>query len=277
MKGQLTLAPHKDKLMQLIGVERTPIYRLSQTSLEWAGEQLNYDHIRQWCRFNNIPVPSLKESNSSAGAILRRKQTFLNNYGVDNPSKSSAIQSKKDQTNLARHGVNNPFQRKDIQIKIEQTLMDKYGVSNARYLPRHYDHGTGRLTAPHKKVSAYLQEISIVHYNEQPNLFPKPRAKNNRIYSPIVDIWIPDINLVVEIYGDRWHANPRTYLANDILPLWDGDLTAQQIWDRDSQRINHIKSFGADVHVIWESEINKTLDIVKDQLYRIIQDKGSIK
>lgn len=273
MRGQMAIAPHHDTLMQLIGVDRTPIYRVAQTSPEWAGEQLKYKAIRTWCELNNIPVPTLKEANGSIGTKQRRKQTFINKYGVDNPSKAQGVKLKKDQTNLLRYGVTNPFQRDEVKLKSEQTLVSKYGVSNARYIPRTHEDGTGRLSAPHKKVSAYLEQMGIVHLNEQQNLFPKLRAKNNRIYSPVVDIWIPDIRMVVEIYGDRWHANPEVYVESDLLPLWDGNLTAKQIWDKDKARLDHIQSFGVEVYVIWESEINKNFDTTVNQLYAAIQNR----
>ena len=273
MRGQIAIAPHHDNLMQLIGVDRTPIYRVAQTSPDWAGEQLKYNTIRTWCELNNIPVPTLKEANGSIGAKQRRKQAFINKYGVDNPSKAQSVKLKKDQTNLLRYGVTNPFQRDEVKLKSEQTLVNKYGVSNARYIPRTHEDGTGRLSGPHKKVSAYLEQLGIIHLNEQQNLFPKPRAKNNRIYSPIVDIWIPDIRMVVEIYGDRWHANPEVYVESDLLPLWDGNLTAKQIWDKDNARLDHIRSFGVEVYVIWESELNKNFDTTVNQLYAAIHNR----
>jgi len=273
MRGQLSLAPHHNSLLQMIGVDRTPLYRVVQTSPEWAGEQLKYHNIQIWCKINNVSAPSIKEANGSTGAKQRRKQSFIARYGVDNPSKATEVKTTKTQTNISRYGVVNPFQRDEVKLKSEQTLINKYGVSNARYILRTHENGTGRLSVPHKKVSTYLEQMGVIHLNEQQNLFPKPRAKNNRIYSPIVDIWLPDIRLVVEIYGDRWHANPHIYVASDLLPLWDGNLTAQEIWDRDNARVDHIKSFGVEVYVIWESEIIKNFDTVMNQLYCVIQDR----
>jgi len=54
------------------------------------------------------------------------KNTLLQNYGVDNPSKSAIIQGKKKKTNMERYGVkwySNPNKAKITNIK-------KYGVDN---------------------------------------------------------------------------------------------------------------------------------------------------
>jgi len=268
MRSQRTLEPFHSQLLQWLGVDRIPIYRLAKTSPEWAGVIVDGSHLRTWCNRNHIPIPSSKESGRLASTQQLKKDSFIAKYGVDNPSKSQEIKDKKDQINLERYGVRNPFQREEIKELSQQTLYTKYGVTSARHIPRRHDNGTGRLSTPHKKVSTYLTEIGIEHENERPNLFPKSRAKNNRIYSPIVDIWVPSINLVIEINGDRWHANPSIYTSTDILPLWDGELTAQAIWDRDQDRLQHIKSFGVDVLVIWENDIKKSFDMVKDLLYR---------
>jgi len=65
------------------------------------------------------------------------------------------------------------------------------------------------------------------------------------------DIFIPDYNMVVEYYGNFWHANPKMYNKYDVII---DDVTAGQIWDKDRNRINAIENLGYLVDIIWEDD-----------------------
>jgi very-short-patch-repair endonuclease len=58
----------------------------------------------------------------------KRKETFLEKYGVDNPAKLDKIKEKIKQTNLKKYGVENPMQNEKIQDKAKQTNLQKYGT-----------------------------------------------------------------------------------------------------------------------------------------------------
>jgi hypothetical protein len=55
----------------------------------------------------------------------KKKQTFIRNYGFDNPSKSDKIKEKKKETCLNNYGVDNGFKLRD---KIKNNMLNKYGV-----------------------------------------------------------------------------------------------------------------------------------------------------
>lgn len=60
----------------------------------------------------------------------KRKLTYINNFGVDNPFKSVDIREQIKNTNLLNHGVEYTFLSTTIQEKITQKHMEKYGVPN---------------------------------------------------------------------------------------------------------------------------------------------------
>ena len=60
----------------------------------------------------------------------KKKQTYISNYGVDHPSKAEQIKNKKKETYLKHYGVENPFKSKEILEKREQTYLKHYGVKN---------------------------------------------------------------------------------------------------------------------------------------------------
>ena len=58
------------------------------------------------------------------------KQTNLQRYGVDNPSKAKEIIEKRKNTNQKLYGGNAPICNKDVKEKTKQTNLEKYGVEN---------------------------------------------------------------------------------------------------------------------------------------------------
>ena len=59
--------------------------------------------------------------------VEKRKQTWLKNYGVENPSQSQEIKEKKEQTTLKNYGVKNPLQCESIKQQVNKTFKQKYG------------------------------------------------------------------------------------------------------------------------------------------------------
>ena len=58
------------------------------------------------------------------------KETNLQRYGVDNPSKAKEIIEKRKITNQKLYGGNAPIYDKKVKEKIKQTNLKKYGVEN---------------------------------------------------------------------------------------------------------------------------------------------------
>lgn len=77
----------------------------------------------------------------------------------------------------------------------------------------------------------------------------------------------PDIlvegRVIIEFYGDYWHANPRKYKEKDIV---HHNITAKEIWDRDKERINRLNNMGYCVEVVWEDEYKNDKEAVLDKL-----------
>lgn len=81
-----------------------------------------------------------------------------------------------------------------------------------------------------------------------------------------MDILIPDQNKIIDIYGDRWHANPNKYKETDMIKLYRGLVSAKEIRERDHYRIKQLESFNFPVLIIWEDEINNDLENVSNNL-----------
>ena len=67
------------------------------------------------------------------------------------------------------------------------------------------------------------------------------------------DFYIPEYNLIVEIDGDYWHANPKKYKANDI--IGPSKKTAKKIWESDKTKTHDILNEGYKVLRYWASDL----------------------
>lgn len=77
----------------------------------------------------------------------------------------------------------------------------------------------------------------------------------------VVDLFIQDYNLVVEFYGDYWHANPKIYDADFKIVK----KTSQEIWEYDRIRNETLKKdFGVDLIIVWESEQDEGFERIKE-------------
>jgi hypothetical protein len=75
-------------------------------------------------RLPNKPMSDEKKR----AATEKRRKTFLERYGVDNPAKSDEIQARIRQTNLERYGVEYSSQSKEVQERIRKSNLEQYGV-----------------------------------------------------------------------------------------------------------------------------------------------------
>lgn len=80
---------------------------------------------------------------------------------------------------------------------------------------------------------------------------------NNRTY----DIKIDNTNILIEVNGDFWHANPRKYKATDILPFPNKSVIAESLWKKDEKKLNIALKNGFKVLPLWEMDINLLNDI----------------
>lgn len=216
-----------------------------------VGIKLNAGKLIQYAHSLGIRTPSVKEGNNSPH--VRRHRKYHNNL-----AKGSKGYEKRQKT-LESEGITNVFQRESVKRKIKQTMLDRYGVSSSVYLPT-YKSNNGIESKPHKKVMEFLDELKIDYMSEPKFQFTHFNEDLNRNFCPRPDIYIPSINLVVEIYGDRWHANPKQYNKDQIIHLWEGDKTAEQIWNYDYVRSQHfVKYFSCNLYIIWESDIKNEL------------------
>lgn len=61
---------------------------------------------------------------------------------------------------------------------------------------------------------------------------------------------------IIEFNGDYWHANPKSYLAQDMIGRGVTRKSASDIWKKDAIKSKIAQDKGFQILVIWESEFN---------------------
>lgn len=228
--------------------------------------------VIRWCKKLGIPSHSSSEAASLPDCRLQHENTNLTKYGAKNTfCKNTSTYLKKLETVKSRYGVDNIRKSQVFQDTRRNTMLKKYGVTSSVFLPT-YERCTGRRSKLQKRVEDWLRNQNVNFEWEVPNMFEKFNDTLQRVYNPIVDILLREKKVVIEVYGDKWHANPTLYKAQDIIPRWDGEVTAEKIWTLDTCRTEQIKSFGYRVIVLWEKDIRFDEEQTKLSLLREIQN-----
>jgi very-short-patch-repair endonuclease len=70
--------------------------------------------------------------------------------------------------------------------------------------------------------------------------------------------------LVIECFGDYWHCNPHLFQAGDYNKSLK--MTARDKWAKDAKRKTALESKGYTFIAFWESDIQKTIERVKQDI-----------
>jgi len=88
----------------------------------------------------------------------------------------------------------------------------------------------------------------------------KPLSQHSSLF---IDLYVPELNLAVELYGTYWHSDPRKYDESILHP--HRKLTSKEIWNKDAKKQNEILKYH-NLIIIWER------DYSLDVLVRSIQE-----
>ena len=81
--------------------------------------------------------------------------------------------------------------------------------------------------------------------------------------------FLVDKKYIVECYGDFWHCNPHQYTSSYFNK--GKKKTAEEIWERDTQRKEHFEKLGYKFLCLWESDIHNNPKVVRSKIKRNIK------
>jgi hypothetical protein len=242
---------------------------------EWTGKEfyIDYKHRKQRFIDKNAMYEWRKSQNRETVTCLNCGKPFerykkILHYRSGKPTQycsvicsqsSIEVSEKQKEWTIKHQPMNNPLSVQKIAItkcerygdpnynnieKNKQTCMSRYGVPYSVYLPQATSNGV-RISKFQKRV--YTDMLKI-YTDAKLEVYLHDVQKS-------VDIFIPSKNKVIECYGDYWHCNPDKCQPDYYNKLVH--LTAQEIWDKDSQKQEILKKSGYNVEVVWENT-NKT-------------------
>lgn len=228
-----------------------------------------------------------KEINIGVNPIIRKLKEFdIETRSISQAKKELLSKSRAEHTNFVRYGakhnfcrnhpsriqwetelllnegITNVFQRKEVIDKINEKFKNKeYKTSKFGAYPG------SRYTKPHATVVDEIRKIFdckiILEF------------KANKNITKFYDIYIPEYNLIIEINGDYFHANPRKYKYFDYIEL--KNKTSQQIWEYDKEKIELAKNAGYYILILWEYDIKNNIDLVLQLIKKVIENNNDDK
>lgn len=220
----------------------------------------------------NIKKRNIKDSSDIM--LKHSKDTFNKKYGVSNPWEKNAIGYNTRIKNLnEKYNINNVFQRQDVIEKIKisnditghkkrkETMKKLYGYESpfqVETIHRKALLNSGkRITKLNKIIYDALDKNNIDYIKEY------CIKENDRKYFYDVKIG----NILIEINGDYWHANPNKYNIDWVNT--NRKQMAKEIWDNDLIKKEVAIKHGYTFVTIWENEIKHNIG----KLDEFIQNK----
>lgn len=223
----------------------------------------------------------------------KRKKTCLDKYGVDNIWKAPEYFSKycqdKDYSNNYLKNLS-----KEERIENGKKAWGNKSEENKKIFSQFHSKRMllrwGKLTKEERKLSnLHLKKwYDSLSEDEKEKIIKERHSRLNKRVSKLetkvfkitlelgfksisqyeieglkYDIFIPELNLVIEINGDYWHANPKYFQSEDFLNMNSKLKTAQELWDRDRIKLDKAINKGYKTIVIWEDEINSQENLIE--------------
>lgn len=250
---------------------------------------IKYKNVEQILKQNNIELRSMSDQIKTDITQEKTINTTQERYGVDNASQSIEIKNKKKETFLSNYGVDNIWKLTDYYIWMNEYMLSTYGQKRITNSDKILE---TRNNWDDDKYKEWCKKISNAKIREWENMSEEdkqiritrllnittssietkignlllelniPFTTQYKINNRYFDFLINDTQIIIEVNGDYWHANPEKYKENDILNLGRGKLmSAKQIWVKDKKKNTQAINKGYKVLIIWEKYIRKTSDL----------------
>lgn len=243
---------------------------------------ISYNYTEKILNIFDSSTRTIKEANSLDSRQEKYKETCIKKYGVDNVSKTEEIKEKKKKTFIENYGVDNIFKTDGFAEYVSQICLKKYGVkrvSNPKKVSEaRLNFSEEKWKKIHSKTRKTLQEKyengehTDKYISSLELIVSEVFDRNGIEYESqkfidglAYDFHIKNTNIIVEVNGDYWHANPKIYEADETINYVNvGYIPVSDIWDRDLEKKNNALDFGYKVLYIWECDINNNMDNIDE-------------
>lgn len=205
-----------------------------------------------------------KTNEEKAESLEKRKNTNHKKYGMDFPITS------QNNVNMAREGRKRFWEnltdeaREELISKLKTSKTDDWKTLKRKQNIVYWsnlseDEKQIRLKKLHSGIK-YVSSLET-RINE---IFSSWRSINKNFdYKHLFYIghrnydFLINKNLLLEVQGDYWHANPKIYSSSDIIDMGAKKMTAQEVWERDKAKEKIAVDRGYKIVYIWENEMRQ--------------------
>lgn len=243
---------------------------------EWTGKEFEVDWKHRKQRFidKNAMYAWRKSQNREMVKCLKCGNLFERYKNILHPKTGKPTQYCSNKCNktssekinkLIKWGLSNKnhWNKNEYQEKCKQTRLKLYGDIYYNNMEKMVDTNMKKYGVPYiwylPKCQTNGKRISNFQRNVYKNILKQYTDAKLEVYlhdvQKSVDIFIPSKNKVIECHGDYWHCNPTSFKPDYYNRLVH--LTAKEIWDKDNQKCDVLKSAGYEVEVVWENTNKK--------------------
>lgn len=222
----------------------------------------------------------LLDKNKTGFCNIHRDRTGHNNpfYGKSH-SNGTIEKIKKKAYIKSKNNWKNKEYRKKVIDSVSKPRRESFKKEQSERIKDWYKRNPIQREIRSKKMKDSWQKGKIVKnnyscnesnmeiklFNDIKKIAPNAKRKqkiidkNNRYIFP--DILIEDYGVIIEFFGNFWHANTNMFESDDIVY---NNLKAKDIWIRDEERMNRLKEMPCldypnfckeyNVIIVWEDE-----------------------
>ena len=219
------------------------------------------------------------------------KASLVEKYGVEYSMQLDSFKEKRVKTYLEKYGVDNPSKLPANREQAKRTTEEKYGNANYRNIEQQKKTNAKKTKAERDAIIQKRINFNLEHYGVATTFAIHPSYKSisklsNRIKAIIdnhgvknyesefrIDYFDESLNchrfrrydfkfgnVLLELNGDYFHANPLKYKAKDVLRIHHKDIEVQSIWNDDLLKKQLAESYGYKIVYLWEADMKKMND-----------------
>lgn len=121
------------------------------------------------------------------------------------------------------------------------------------YLENNAKKMSSKMTWPEKEFKKILKELSVK--------FEVQKVVDNKIF----DFYIPQLNLLIEVDGDYYHANPDKVDMKTINGMQKKNIR------NDNYKNSLASTLGYSLERVWENDLKVNYEIVKNRFNKILK------
>lgn len=221
----------------------------------------------------------------------RRNETVMSKYGVDNVFQVPEVIEKINETHLERYGKLRVTNSEAISLARSSFSLEKWN-SIAEKLRKTRREWSDERKKEYFKKRGELTKKFWEGVNDDflsGNFLPKMNNIEKKVslalelaeldfqFSKFVarrqfDFLVIGTQVLIEVQGDYWHANPEIYSFTDSIYFpGRGKEHVWKIWERDRKKREIAEKYGYEVVYVWEKDIRETsieglCEILKSQV-----------